>query len=275
MASVHYGWDRHQWDQQPQWFQPSEFISWLIQLVYTITMALTKISILVSFLRLIPLGPARWATWGTLIIVALWGISLSFATVFSCHPVHGYWTDTNNDRCNNESIRLLVISIINILTDLVVIIIPMGAFWRLRIPKRQKIILYLLLNLGLLATVSSIVRTIYLAKAEVQHDISWNGYVIWIMTMTECSLALICASVPSLRPLAKRFLSLTSRSGTSVTPQPKLSSRNTAEPTFQRMRDWDNRESDEVPLDSMIELRDDSPPKVPRKDKLFTSEIEV
>jgi hypothetical protein len=257
MASVENGWDRHQWDQQPQWFQSSELISWLIQLVYTITMALTKSSILVAFLRLMPFGSMGWATYGTLVIVVLWGISLSFATIFSCHPVQGYWKFTNNDHCTDEGTRLLVISVINIVTDLVVIAIPMGAFWRLKIPIRQKIILFVLLSLGLVATVASVVRTIFLVKAELEYDITWNGYVIWIMTMIECSLALICASVPSLRPLAKRYLSSKFRSTVSGSSQPQSNSQTTVdrrEGTFRTKRNWETRRSDEIPLDGAVEM---------------------
>lgn len=284
MASVEHGWDRHQWDQQPQWFQSSELISWLIQLVYTITMALTKTSILVAFLRLIPFGPMRWATYGTLVIVVLWGISLSFATIFSCHPVQGYWTFTNNDHCTDEGIRLLVISIVNIVTDLVVIAIPMGAFWRLQIPIRQKIILFVLLSLGLVATVASVVRTIFLVKAELEYDITWNGYVIWIMTMIECSLALICPSVPSLRPLAKRYISSNFRSNFSGSSQPQSNSQTTVdrrEGTFQTKREWETRRSDEIPLDGAVEMETRNyipprvPPKIPPKNTRFMNHLEA
>jgi hypothetical protein len=235
-------------------------------------MALAKSSILVSFLRLIPFGPMRWATWGTLIIVIGWGISLTFATMFNCHPIDGYWKATNTDHCIDEGDRLLVISIINVVTDIVVIVIPMGAFWRLKIQRRQKIILYFLLSLGLMATVASVVRTIFLVKAELEFDITWNGYVIWIMTMIECSLALICPSVPSLRPLVKKFLSSTWRSTNPGSSQPKINSQTTGdrhEGTFQSRRDFEdrNRMSDEIPLDSMVdlEMREDMPPKVPPK----------
>jgi hypothetical protein len=280
MASVKVGWDRHQWDQQPQWFQSSELISWLIQLVYTLTMALAKSSILVSFLRLIPFGRMRWATWGTLIIVVLWGISLTFATIFACRPVHGYWTYTNTDHCTDEGTRLLVISIVNIVTDIIVIAIPMGAFWRLRIPIRQKIILFGLLSLGLVATVVSVVRTIFLAKAELEYDITWNGYVIWIMTMIECSLALICPSVPSLRPLAKHFLSSKIRStgsGSSLPGINSLTAVDRREGPLKTRRDWENRRSDEIPLDNTVEMEtpNDMPPKVPPKDKHFMDQLEA
>lgn len=283
MASVRVGWDRHQWDQQPQWFQSSELVSWLIQLVYTITMSLTKSSILVSFLRLIPFGRMRWATWATLVIIILWGISLSFATIFACHPVQGYWTFTNTDHCTDEGTRLLVISIVNIATDIIVIAIPMGAFWRLRIPIRQKIILFVLLSLGLVATVASVVRTIFLVKAELEYDITWNGYVIWIMTMIECSLALICPSVPSLRPLAKRYLSSKIRStgsGYSGYLQPGINSLTAVdrrEATSKTRRDCENRRSDEIPLDNTVgmEMTNDVPPKVPPKDKPFMNQLEA
>jgi hypothetical protein len=42
-------------------------------------------------------------------------------------------------------------------------------------------------------------------RAITTNDISWWGYSVWIWTCIECDLAIICASIPCLRPLSKKF----------------------------------------------------------------------
>ena len=59
-------------------------------------------------------------------------------------------------------------------------------------------------------------------RAITTYDISWHGYSVWIWTCIECDLAIICASVPCLRPLSKKFfffLKSTTHSRTGVTSQ--------------------------------------------------------
>jgi hypothetical protein len=196
------------WDLPPAWDVPNELLSWLIQLTYTMTMSLAKLSLLVSYLRVLPIGSTlpRVLLWATVALVALWGVALSFATIFSCYPVSLYWTSTTGQGCTDENIRLIVTSVVNILTDALVVGIPMAAFSRLQLPFRQKLVLCGLLSLGLVATVASIVRTAVLSSALETYDVTWAGYVVWILTAVECDLALVCASVPALRPLLARWM---------------------------------------------------------------------
>ena len=42
-------------------------------------------------------------------------------------------------------------------------------------------------------------------KAITTSDIPWWGYSVWVWTCIECDLAIICACVPCLRPLSKKF----------------------------------------------------------------------
>lgn len=42
-------------------------------------------------------------------------------------------------------------------------------------------------------------------RAITTSDIPWWGYKVWLWTCIECDLAIICACVPCLRPLSKKF----------------------------------------------------------------------
>ena len=50
----------------------------------------------------------------------------------------------------NDDARLLAIVLINILTDFVVCLMPLRIVWQIKIARREKVVLYILLSLGLM-----------------------------------------------------------------------------------------------------------------------------
>jgi len=71
-----------------------------------------------------------------------------FATVFECTPVHLYWTSKDGKGCTNEDARLLIATIVNIITDIIVVLMPIPIIMRLKFPKREKFTLGILMCLG-------------------------------------------------------------------------------------------------------------------------------
>ena len=64
-------------------------------------------------------------------------------------PVHLYWTGLDRTGCANEDARLLIATIINIVTDIQVVLMPIPIIIRLQIPIREKITLGVLMCLGI------------------------------------------------------------------------------------------------------------------------------
>jgi hypothetical protein len=53
-----------------------------------------------------------------------------------------------------------------------------------------------------------------------RYDVTWMGYEVWIWLIVECNLAIICISVPVLRPLIRKFfpwLSMTTKNSGDLT----------------------------------------------------------
>ncbi|KIW00182.1 uncharacterized protein PV09_08223 [Verruconis gallopava] len=201
-----YGWGIHVWDQKPEWYSPSELLSWIIQLMYICNMFLTKVALLVSYLRFSRPGKFRLSVYAAIVVVTSWFIGSMITTIFECIPVQNFWLQRTYKGCPmNDDARLLACVLINIFTDFVVCLMPLRIVWQVKIATREKVVLYVLLSLGLVASIASIVRTIVMDKAITTFDITWWGYSVWIWTCIECDLAIICASVPCLRPLSKKF----------------------------------------------------------------------
>jgi hypothetical protein len=219
-----YGWGIHEWDQRPEWYSSSELISWIIQLMYILNMFLTKAALLVSYLRFCRPGKFRISVYVAIVIVCGWAIGAFVTTLFECFPIQYYWLSRNYDHCPmNDNARLLACVLTNIVTDFIVCLMPLRIVWHIKLPLREKVVLYVLLSLGLMyassiskkmmtmltcetsASIASIVRTIVMDQAITTFDIAWYGYSVWVWTCIECDLAIICASVPCLRPLSKKF----------------------------------------------------------------------
>ena len=113
-----YGWGIHVWDQRPEWYSPSELISWIIQLMYISNMFLTKIALLVSYLRFCRPGKFRISVYAAIVVVTGWFLGSMITTIFACWPVQNFWLQRTYDGCPmNDDARLLSCVLINILTD--------------------------------------------------------------------------------------------------------------------------------------------------------------
>ncbi len=88
------------------------------------------------------------------IVITVTGIFYSisaFLTIFACSPLEANWNPLIMDaRCIDNNMVVLVICLFNIVSDIVILILPGRAVWRLRIPIKNKLKIVLLFAIGLL-----------------------------------------------------------------------------------------------------------------------------
>jgi hypothetical protein len=109
---------------------------------------LTKISIILQYLRVFVSKGVRRACWGTLAFVVCYGIFAILSNIFACIPVSAFWSPTPDMRCINKKFSWFFNASFNILTDLVIMIIPMSTLKSLKLPFRQKVGLMIIFALG-------------------------------------------------------------------------------------------------------------------------------
>ena len=95
------------------------------QLLYLVALTLIKCSILCFYLRIFTdhfmVKPCR-VTFG---IVMLWGVAHFFAVIFICRPVQAQWDLSVTGTCGNQIKLFQSIISTNIVTDLIIIILPL------------------------------------------------------------------------------------------------------------------------------------------------------
>jgi len=64
--------------------------------------------------------------------------------------VYLYWTSYDGKGCADEDMRLMAATIINIVTDIQVVLMPIPIIRKLQVPLREKITLGLLMCMGVL-----------------------------------------------------------------------------------------------------------------------------
>ncbi len=133
---------------------PTEGLIWAyaVQILYNPILAFVKSSVLIFLLRLFGQknGVRRFII-GLNIANVLQMVGIFFAITFQCFPIAFNWDPTiKGGHCVNRSILYPSTAALNILTDLMILGLPLWIFVELKIPRRSKIGLLFVFLLGFL-----------------------------------------------------------------------------------------------------------------------------
>jgi hypothetical protein len=116
---------------------------------YCCAITFTKLSIIVSYLRIFPYNRLHVAMYITAAVTVGLFIASVPATIFQCSPVSAAWDFTIKDAHCYKFVNFLYASTaINVTTDLVLCAAPLPYFWNLQLPRKQKIIVSFLFFIG-------------------------------------------------------------------------------------------------------------------------------
>jgi fucose permease len=186
----------------------------------------TKTSILIFYLTLSATHKVfRWATMTTLAVVNVGGLALTLLNILQCSPVSAAFLTPVPDSatCTNIVTIYLSSAPLNIITDLAIFFLPMPILTSMRLPSKQKIILVITFGFGVFVAVIDVIRIYYLQDAQRENiiatqqrtegedarntsDFSWYASLSFMWSAVEINMGIMCACVPALKPLVRRFL---------------------------------------------------------------------
>ncbi|KUJ19087.1 uncharacterized protein LY89DRAFT_731510 [Mollisia scopiformis] len=205
LAELHFGWNRHIWDVQLSTISTGLKIILCTEVLFCLATSLTKLSMLTLIYRLVSHSSSiiSRVILGAIVLVSAQGTAFVFAAIFQCRTPSLYWTLSFKPQpeCISETKLLLGAGIVNTITDLVVVVLPVPIVWHLKIPFKQQAILITLFAVGFCITLIGAVRTYYLYKVTSQWDKTWEAYPVWLTSSLELYVGIICASIPA----TKRF----------------------------------------------------------------------
>ncbi|KAF4306431.1 Barwin-related endoglucanase [Botryosphaeria dothidea] len=183
-----------------QWFWAS---SWM----YFLALGLSKLSVTLQFFRIFVTPKTLLVTKCTIAFVISWTIVSACVAAFECVPVERYWDKRIPGKCINGRDTFITNGVMNIVTDFVIIGIPVPSLLKLQVSAAKKIGLLFAFSLGAVVCAISIARIPMVMLAFAQGKPGNLSLMMW--SAIELNVAIVCACLPSIRPLFVSFLRFT------------------------------------------------------------------
>ncbi|OQE29869.1 hypothetical protein PENSTE_c002G07906 [Penicillium steckii] len=197
------------------------FYLWLSIPFYNAALILAKISatlFLTSIFRLRRFLITSYILIGFLVIAGLWMVISGF--VF-CVPVSTFWSGDKSltrSKCLPEGPVWFTNAGIHIVTDIIILILPMPVLYRLQLDKRLRVGIMLIFGVGIFVIATSSARVYELSRMVGGHDFTKTNAEAAVWSSLEANVSIICACLPPLHTLLSRLFSYCFR------PQPLNSS---------------------------------------------------
>lgn len=123
-----------------------------IEITYSLSLAAVKTGILSFYLRLFgSRSYFRKLAYAIMVVVVLWLLSIILETFLLCRPFARNW-DLTIDRgtCGDRPTVYFSAGVLNIITDFMVLVLPIYEVWRLQLNKQRKWGLIIMFSFGIM-----------------------------------------------------------------------------------------------------------------------------
>ena len=213
--------------------QPEVLINWgkilfTIEQTYFLAVLFAKLAILAMYIRIFTSKPALYTSYVMAgILIAAW-LGSAISGLVQCRPLWCAFDKSRPQECTCINILAFFryISLPNIVTDSIMLVLPLPTIWRLKLTGSQKLGLtgaFLMGSLWVLlfiascssndlvrGLVASCVRFAIFFEQDALADATWKTAYLSVWTVTEPGTYLIAACLPVLRPLVRRVRGKTS-----------------------------------------------------------------
>lgn len=117
--------------------------------MYFLALGLSKLSVTLQFFRIFVTPKTVLVTKATLVFVTCWTIISVCLAAFECVPLERYWDKHVEGQCINGKKTFLANGAFNILTDFIIIAIPVPSLMKLQVGMAKKMGLLVAFSLGL------------------------------------------------------------------------------------------------------------------------------
>ncbi|KAI4196374.1 MAG: hypothetical protein LQ346_003233 [Caloplaca aetnensis] len=169
---------------------------------YITSLSFTKISILLLYRRIFPNRNFHAVLWAVGGFVTAYTVANVLYIIFGCHPIQAVFNPLTKGKCINGEAAILAVATMTIVTDFIILLLPLPLVWKLHLPKIRKFQLTLIFLLGIFAIVASIYRATQIRIGS-KVDLSYDSTNRAIWSGVEICTAIVCANLAILRPVLK------------------------------------------------------------------------
>ncbi|PSN68246.1 hypothetical protein BS50DRAFT_551661 [Corynespora cassiicola Philippines] len=140
---------------------------------------------------------------GTICLLVTYQFIVICVVVGQCRPLHKLWdfAGTVEGTCINANLFFFMTSVYHVLMDAWILALPIKYFLSIPRPKNEKLALLFVFGLGAFSMIASIVRLQFLRQFTVSKDPFFDALPINLWSMIEINVGILCACLPTLRPL--------------------------------------------------------------------------
>ncbi|KAI1408389.1 hypothetical protein F5Y13DRAFT_194469 [Hypoxylon sp. FL1857] len=178
-------------------------LTFFMQIIYVTLLASVKGSMLCFFIRVFATPFMQRAAKICLIFVGLWCISYLGACIFLCNPVSAQWTGEGTCGAYIPLIQSLIAT--NAVGDVIIMALPMKTIWSLQTRTTDKIGITSCFALGIACVIAAVFRFYYISNVALSSNVTGTMSTTVFLFILEPNLAILCVSIPMLRPLYSRF----------------------------------------------------------------------
>ncbi|KAF1964546.1 hypothetical protein BU23DRAFT_492296 [Bimuria novae-zelandiae CBS 107.79] len=224
--AIRFGFGKHLWN-----VEATEIMGYYNKLVamavtYFWTPSLTKLSVLTLIHNVYRAMWGRICTWVIGIAILVYTVIFTVLTTGPCNPLTGSIECLNNVGAAHAAL--------NILSDVIVVILPIPLVHQLHLPLRQKITVAVLMTLGSFCVVASIGRIAFIADIHGNPDITYVEARVGVWSAVELNVGILGASLARLKPFVQRYFPSLSTSVGGVPRYGKSSGYEDAKPRPER-----------------------------------------
>ncbi|KAH7130093.1 hypothetical protein B0J11DRAFT_243929 [Dendryphion nanum] len=194
-------------------FSPNTVTNWLklskaAEFLYFPSMFFPKLAILAMYMRIFSQQRIyRRTVYVIGICLILWGTAGIITSLSYCRPFAYQWDKTiPGGKCGDIMAAYRWISVPNIVADLIILVLPLPAIYNLQIDLANKIGLFLTFLIGSFGLVATVVRSYNFWVTNIFEDPTYDCITTLTWTIVEPAVCLISATLPSLRPLKRKYL---------------------------------------------------------------------
>ena len=127
------------------------------ELLYPPTIAVIKISTLLLYARIFHGQTFQYVLWAVGLFISTYSAVFMIVMLLQCSPLSKFWDHSLNGKCFDFDIAKvwMVMGSLNVLTDLLLLILPLPSLWRLQMRRRTKVQVAGIFSIGSLSVTRS------------------------------------------------------------------------------------------------------------------------
>ncbi|KAI0020249.1 hypothetical protein F4780DRAFT_374572 [Xylariomycetidae sp. FL0641] len=171
--------------------------------LYSCVLVLLKWSVILLYRQLFA-SRVRWfdrLTWAVAFVATALGLQVLITTNLQCIPIATTWDPSIPGTCFDYGTSALVAYVVNFVTELTLLSMPIPLVVRLQISRQKKWMLLLMFSAGAGICIVSIVQFNYITKLGQTADATWDDIPAGLLTAVELAVGFLATSIPTYRPL--------------------------------------------------------------------------